>query len=136
MLHSSTKKNSFDWQLYTAYAQAMLEKTPIYRLLLNSSPINRLRDVSFLGALELFSHRQQPSDTRFDHTVGVAYLMLRASRQLALTTQQEQRLVTAAILHDVGHGALSHSIEAYFKRRFSVDHKTFTKRIIRGDQPR
>lgn len=133
MPKKADKKTLFDWDLYSAYALAMLESEPLYRALLNSVALRRLKDVSFLGALELFSQRYQPSDSRFDHTVGVAYLMLRTARELRLPLAQEKHLVAAALLHDVGHGALSHSIEAYFKRRFSVDHKTFTKRIILGD---
>lgn len=123
----------FDWHQYTTYAQTILEGVQLYQRLLKSPPLTRLSDVSFIGALELFSSQQRVSDTRFDHTVGVAYLMIRAARELGIPKGEEQILVTAALLHDVGHGALSHSIEAYFKRRFAVDHKSFTRRIIRGD---
>ena len=133
MPKTAANRNVFDWDRYGAYALALLESTPLYRALLASSAVYRLRDVSFLGALTLFSDRRQESDSRFDHTVGVAYLMLRAARGLGLSAADEKLLVAAAILHDVGHGALSHSTETYYRRRFSVDHKTFTKRIILGD---
>lgn len=132
-MQAAKRRSSFSWLTYDTYACAMLERHALLRELLQSTPVRRLKDVSFLGALELFSGVQQQPATRFDHSVGVAYLMLRACRRLRLPEREEQLLTAAALLHDVGHGALSHSIEAYFRRRFSVDHKTFTRRIILGD---
>src|SRR5262245_44916561 len=130
---SPVKPLKANWYLYDQYAETLLRKDELYRRLLASNIVARLRDVRFLGALGLFADHARATDSRYAHTGGVAYLMLRASRQLELSQSEERRLVCAAILHDVGHGALSHSIEAYFKKRFAVDHKTFTKRLILGD---
>ena len=42
---------------------------------------------------------------------------------------------TAALLHDIGHPPLSHSVESVFKEEFGVDHHTATADIICGRVP-
>ena len=45
----------------------------------------------------------------------------------------ERRLVTAAaLLHDIGHAPLSHSLEPVFLKFFGMEHHTATRDIVTG----
>ncbi|HST87788.1 MAG TPA: HD domain-containing protein [Ktedonobacterales bacterium] len=76
----------------------------------------RLQGVKQLG----FCYRVWPgaTHTRFEHSLGVYYLMLRALRALraggqpiAADPTDLRTLLAAALLHDVGHYPFSHAIE-------------------------
>ena len=137
--HGSGRRqpSSVAWAVYDAYAEAWLSKEPLFGALLASSPLKRLRNVRFLGAIDLFSRlgqlRQPSHQSRYAHSVGVAYLTARACSALLVQPDVARLLVAAALLHDVGHGALSHSTEPYFGSRFSISHKHVGTRVIQGD---
>lgn len=123
-------------ELYDAYAEAILRKDELYSSLLDLPPLRRLKGISFLGAIQVLS----PSDgegsyglSRYEHTIGVAYLTYRACLVLGQSETQQRAYVSAALLHDIGHGALSHSIEPYFMHRYGLNHKHCGERLIRGD---
>jgi HD superfamily phosphohydrolase len=113
-------------------------------VLADSAPLSTIRDSLYelipLGALELdliatpefvrlqgikqlgFVYRVWPgaTHTRFEHSLGVYYLMLRALR--ALRARRDERAISpnandlrtvlaAALLHDIGHYPFSHAIE-------------------------
>jgi HD superfamily phosphohydrolase len=92
------------------------------RDLINTAAFLRLQQIRQLG----FVYRVWPgaTHTRYEHSLGVYYLALRALRLLAQrrtaglrltpaekTTQPERVLLAAALLHDIGHYPFSHAIE-------------------------
>lgn len=119
------------------YAQSLLEQVPLYRAIIQSKAFQRLSRVRFLGAIDLLTNRLDGnpgwSSSRYRHCIGVAYLALLASRKLNLPSSTANLVVASALLHDIGHGPLSHSVEPHFRRRFGIDHKVTTVRLIRGD---
>ena len=129
--------SSVSWHQYDAYAELWLRKSSLFDTILDSQPLQRLKQVHFLGAIGLFGTNNRKDSTeylsRFHHTVGVAYLAARACQALGYDEADTNCVVSAALVHDVGHGALSHSIEPYFKRRFRLCHKHIGRRLIRGD---
>src|SRR5579885_178099 len=99
----------------------------------------RLQGVKQLG----FCYRVWPgaTHTRFEHSLGVYYLMLRALRMLrtrAVNTPNAisadatdlRTLLAAALLHDVGHYPFSHAIEELGYP--IVPHERVGRRIIEG----
>jgi HD superfamily phosphohydrolase len=57
--------------------------------------------------------------TRFDHVLGASYLMGIALKELErkghfLTQEEKAGALSAILLHDIGHGPFSHSLEGYF----------------------
>lgn len=93
--------------------------------------LRRLGRISFLGALD-HSPGCRVRPTRLDHSAGVARLALETGRALGVEEQAVRLLVTAALLHDVGHFPLSHTAEPAFRSRWGVDHHDLSRWIVLG----
>lgn len=104
--------------------------------LIDTKEFQRLRRIKQLGTTSLTFHGAEHS--RFSHSVGVYEITRRIcdlfERNYPTRTpgdglwDDSERLVAlcAALLHDVGHGAYSHT----FEHIFSTDHEEMTRRII------
>lgn len=87
--------------------------------IIGSAPFLRLQQVKQLG----FVYRVWPgaTHTRYEHSLGAYYLMMRALRSLLLrgddgglggvATSSIRALLVATLLHDIGHYPFSHTIE-------------------------
>ena len=108
-----------------------LFEDPLLRELVGSRPVQRLRRIGFLGALDRIQSRNRHN--RHDHSVGVARLALLYARNRNLSRHDTRLLAVAGLLHDVGHGPLSHTLEPIFKSRFGISHHKAGFEIIRGE---
>lgn len=110
----------------------------IYQLI-NTKEFQRLRRIKQLGTSSFTFHGAEHS--RFSHSLGVYEIARRIterfeqkynSEQMTDGWQAEETLVTliAALLHDIGHGAYSHT----FEHLFFTDHERFTQEIITSDE--
>ncbi|GIP24849.1 MULTISPECIES: HD domain-containing protein [Paenibacillus] len=101
--------------------------------LINTPEFQRLRRIRQLGTSYLTFHGAEHS--RFSHSLGVYEITRRIISQFERSSYsdwpQEERLVAlcAALLHDLGHGPFSHSIE----EAFHMNHEDWTCRIILGN---
>ncbi len=97
--------------------------------LIDTAPFQRLRRVRQLGPAFLTFHGAESS--RFTHSLGVLHLARLALGQLERRNPSlaEHRAVlyAAALLHDVGHGPLSHSGE----EMYGLQHEAWSGRLIR-----
>ena len=97
--------------------------------LVETAPFQRLRRIRQLGPAYLTFHSAESS--RFTHSLGVFHLARRAfERMLPLAPELETYrglLYGAALLHDIGHGPLSHTGEEMFGLR----HEAWSARVIR-----
>ncbi|MCP9775886.1 HD domain-containing protein [Cyanobium sp. WAJ14-Wanaka] len=97
--------------------------------LIDSAPFQRLRRIRQLGTAFLTFHGAEAS--RFTHSLGVLHLARLALNNLvALHPALEGHrgvLLAAALLHDVGHGPLSHSGEEMYGMR----HEGWSGRLVR-----
>ena len=97
--------------------------------LVDTAPFQRLRRIRQLGPAYLTFHSAESS--RFTHSLGVFQLARRAfERMLPLAPELETYrglLYGAALLHDIGHGPLSHTGEEMFGLR----HEAWSARVIR-----
>lgn len=104
----------------------------IWRLI-NTPEFQRLRRIRQLGTSYLTFHGAEHS--RFSHSLGVYEITRRIISQFErgkyTDWPKEEKLIAlcAALLHDVGHGPFSHSIE----EAFGMNHEDWTCRIILGD---
>ncbi len=111
-----------DEQPVTVIRDSLYDRIPLgapERALIGSAPFLRLQDVKQLG----FVYRVWPgaTHTRYEHSLGVYYLALRALRSLLARGQDGgltgvsltdlRVILAAALLHDIGHYPFSHAIE-------------------------
>lgn len=120
------------------------ESVPEDRLiveLIDSAEFQRLRRIKQLG-LAMFTY-QGAEHSRFTHSIGVMHVMTRALDLLGAhhAISPESRVVgrAGALLHDLGHGPLSHVVEKVFHfhhedwtRRIVLDTATEVNQILRG----
>tara|TARA_Y100001968_G_scaffold264267_1_gene253084 strand:+ start:1313 stop:2569 length:1257 start_codon:yes stop_codon:yes gene_type:complete len=98
--------------------------------LIDSAPFQRLRRIKQLGPASLTFHGAESS--RFTHSLGVFHLARKAINQLEKIDPSINKfrgiLYASALLHDIGHGPLSHSSE----EMFGIKHEKWTAKIIKG----
>lgn len=99
--------------------------------LIDTAAFQRLRRIRQLGPVSLTFHGAEGS--RFTHSLGVMAIARRAFDRLCLTTPQllpyRAVVLCGALLHDIGHGPLSHTGEELFH----THHEAWTARIINDD---
>ena len=112
-------------------------KDEFVQQLLSTKALRRLQDVTFLGAIDYLQpsngkqvHRRR--NNRFEHTLGVAKLVADYCDAQRLSAEDARPLMAAALLHDVGHGPLSHTLEPIFKIQFGLDHHSVGVSYLRG----
>lgn len=112
----------------------ILIKEPWLLRLVDTPEFQRLRRVRQLGAS--FGTYHGAEHTRFGHSLGALHVMTRILRRLEeidgpLPEEEATVAKSAALLHDVGHGPLSHALENLLTP--GVDHEGWTRRILLGD---
>lgn len=99
--------------------------------LIGTKEFQRLRRIKQLGTTYLTFHGAEHS--RFSHSLGVYEIVRRIIEnfQQFHNWDEEDRLLalSAALLHDIGHGPFSHT----FEKVFHHSHEDFTRQIILGD---
>ncbi len=97
--------------------------------LIDSYPFQRLRRIRQLGPASLTFHGAESS--RFTHSLGVFHIARRAINNLVKIDPSLKKyrglLYASALLHDIGHGPLSHTSE----EMFGLKHEVWTARLIR-----
>ena len=121
-------------------AEEKVFKDPVHRYvhvryqviwdLIKTKEFQRLRRIKQLGTLYLAFHSAEHS--RFNHSLGVYEIvrrMIENFKDYPEWNEDDNLLaLTAALLHDLGHGPFSHSFEDIFH----TDHEEYTKKIILG----
>lgn len=113
------------------------EEEAIVPRLLQTQEVQRLRRIRQLGLSSL--SYPGADHTRFSHAIGTAHVMKRfigrmravhhaLPRDQRVTPDRARDLLAAALLHDVGHGPLSHLFEAAIPD--GPSHEDYTARIV------
>ena len=101
--------------------------------LIDTVAFQRLRRIKQLGAASLLFHGAESS--RFTHSIGVFSVARKIYRRLIEIKPEFSKnkfiLFGAALLHDLGHGPLSHTSEDIF----SHNHEYWSKNLITNYQP-
>ena len=113
----------------TIHGQFKLEG--VLENLLKTPEMNKLSHIKQLGLAHLVfpgAHH-----TRFEHSLGASHIVGRIADSLSMEKQDKDTIQAAAMLHDVGHGPYSHTLEHILAERGGMDHMEVTKGIILGE---
>ncbi len=107
----------------------------VMQRLVDRPEFQRLRHIRQNGLTNFVFHGAEHS--RFSHSMGVAHvaesMFARVCRNMDEPLDEEHLLATcvAALLHDIGHGPFSHTLEEILKAAsIRFDHERMTQRII------
>ena len=95
--------------------------------LIDTFEFQRLRRISQLGGTSIAF--PSATHTRFSHSLGVVHLATKFANKLQIKDREKTLLLCSALLHDIGHGPLSHSFE-YIS---NANHEEFSIKIISGN---
>lgn len=117
--------------------QSCLFEDPFLAKIAGSAAMGRLKDIGFLGAIDYlqFCEREcksRHSYNRYEHSIGVANLALLYAKIRGLPENESRVLAAAGLLHDIGHGPLSHSLEPIFEKHYGITHHACGKEILFG----
>ena len=91
----------------------------LVRDLTHTPAFQRLKEVSFLGAVDYFNYSNSKVSTNYfsraDHIEGVLSLAFRLLNSIDVTNVERLYVIATAICHDFGHGPFSHSSEKAFR---------------------
>jgi hypothetical protein len=95
--------------------------------LLETPELQRLHGIKQLG----FTYLVYPgaNHTRLEHSLGVCYMAKKICDMLEI---EDEAVSVAALLHDIGHGPFSHTLEYLLHIRTGKDHVELTKEMING----
>ena len=110
-----------------------IEHDSFYQPILKSRAFTRLRDVSFLGALDYaVGSKQKQTGSRAEHSLNVAALANFVATRRQYTPELKKHLIVAGLLHDIGHPPLSHSAEPFIKKHIGYGHHHAGEKILKG----
>jgi len=98
--------------------------------LVETPEVQRLSNIKQLGLAHLVfpgAHH-----TRLEHSLGAFHMATMLSESLPLEVEEKTSLMCAALLHDIGHGPFSHTLESILRDSLNVDHVDLTKKLILG----
>jgi len=104
---------------------------PLVLDLLETLELQRLNSIRQLGLTYLVFPGANHS--RIEHCLGVSHVAGRMADSLGLSPEDRALVMAAGLLHDVGHGPFSHTLEHVLSSELAVDHMHLTQRIITGE---
>ena len=111
-----------------------IELDELASAIIDTVEMQRLRRIRQLG----FSYLVYPgaNHTRFEHSLGTYHLMNVLLNRLAVAKEEEQELLVASLIHDVGHGPYSHVTEPLIKRLTGKGHEDLDYVLFAQDEAR
>lgn len=93
--------------------------------------MQRLRWIKQLGLASLVY--PGANHTRFEHSLGAYHLADLLARHLGMAKEDKMLVGAAALLHDVGHGPLSHATEAALAPYLRKEHESIIDILKKGE---
>lgn len=99
--------------------------------LINSPELQRLYNIKQLGLAHLVFPGAHHS--RFEHSLGSYYIASEISDSIDIEDEEKKIIKCAALLHDIGHGPFSHTLEMIIENSLKINHIDLTDRLIFGN---
>jgi HD superfamily phosphohydrolase len=99
--------------------------------LADTPQMQRLRWIKQLGLASLVY--PGANHTRFEHSLGAYHLADLLASHLGLAEDDRMLVCAAALLHDVGHGPLSHATEAALAPYVRMEHESIIDLLKKGE---
>lgn len=96
--------------------------------IIDTPEVQRLRRIKQLGMTYLVY--PSANHTRFEHSLGALHLAGRIGERLGLKPEEKAEIRMAGLLHDIGHGPLSHTSEELLARYLKKPHEKVGRGII------
>src|SRR5579862_8315652 len=90
---------------------------------IDSPNFQRLRHIKQLGLGDVIFPGAVHS--RFNHCLGCCYVASQIAQKVGLTDDEQQLVMIACLLHDIGHGPFSHAFEGIFYNKLIL-HEDWT----------
>lgn len=103
----------------------------IFLELMESPEFQRLHGIKQLG----FTNLVYPgaNHTRLEHSLGTCHIAKKMADSLNLPIDEKELVAVAALLHDIGHGPFSHTLEYLMHQRQGIDHVGMAEKMINGE---
>jgi HD superfamily phosphohydrolase len=99
--------------------------------LIDSAEFQRLRRIKQMSITYLVY--PGANHTRFEHSLGTAYLSWVMARKLGLEDDEARKVKLYGLLHDIGHNAFSHEGEDVLKKHLGDHEALGRKRMLEGE---
>ncbi len=119
-----------DYKIIEDPLNGMIKISGIYLDIIDSHYFQRLRYIKQLGMCNLVF--PGANHTRFEHSLGTMFIARKFAERLNI---ENEEIIIAAMLHDIGHPPFSHSIEDLFYDLYKMKHEDMTYKIINGIYP-
>ncbi|MGB9635740.1 MAG: HD domain-containing protein [Thermoplasmata archaeon] len=118
------------WKTVQDCVHRSIKLDGVRKELLELPELQRLANIKQLGLAYLVF--PGANHTRLEHSLGTSYVAERIGSAIGLDPEESRLVSVAAMLHDVGHGPFSHTLESVLFRRKGMEHMDITKGIITG----
>ena len=109
-----------------------IRATKLEQQIIDTSIFQRLRRIRQLSGAHLTYPGAQ--HTRFEHSLGVMHIAGQAAQSLReksiISSDENEKLRLAGLLHDIGHGPFSHLFEEVLQEESDISHEDIGKQII------
>ncbi len=106
--------------------------TPLEIEVVDTPEFQRLRRIKQLGLTNLVY--PSANHTRFEHSLGAMHLAGKIAERLHLNREEKVLIRLSALLHDVGHGPLSHTSEELLARYLKISHEKLSIETIKNSK--
>lgn len=103
----------------------------VFLELTDTPELQRLHHIRQLGMAYLVF--PGANHTRFSHSLGTYFVASQIASGLTLAEDEQTLVAVAALLHDIGHGPFSHTLEYAFYSFHKVNHTDLASRILSGE---
>ena len=107
-----------------------IDLNEIFLDLLHQPEMQRLHNIRQLGLTYLVY--PGANHTRFEHSLGTYYVARQMAEALDIAPAKKQTVSIAALLHDIGHGPFSHTLEYLMHQQTGTNHELITQEMIKG----